>query len=81
MKVVRLDDTKIILELDEKLSSFPEGTDSVQFGINRITGGAELDYLQKPTEDDLKNKLLEGSMLVMSKYSEKGHCAKTQKAL
>jgi hypothetical protein len=75
LRVVRVDDTMIIANLDTKLSDWPDKADSMSFQFNRITGEAEMNYLQKPTETDPFP-----GWLIMKAFSENGTCSKSKRA-
>jgi hypothetical protein len=73
--VERFDDTTINASLDTKLGGWPDEANLMQFRLNRITGGAELDYLQKPTKTDPWP-----GFLVMEAFSERGTCSRSERA-
>ena len=75
LMIVRSDDTVIIVELDQRLSGWPDKADLMQFQFHRITGDAEMYYLQKPTETDRWP-----AWLVLEDFSKKGTCSKSERA-
>ena len=88
LKVVRFDDTLIIADLDQRMLGdkikfklndgvdWPDKANAMEFRLNRITGGAELNYLQKQPTTEMKNEW----SLVMEGFSEKGSCSKSDRA-
>jgi hypothetical protein len=52
LRIVRFDNTMIIADLDQRLSGWPDKADSMEFRLNRLTGDAEINYLQKPKDTD-----------------------------
>ena len=84
LKVVRFDNAKIYATLDQKLAGWPsDNTELMSFDFNRITGDAEINYLRRPTEAELKedkNPPFPGALLVLSDFSEMGKCVNAKPA-
>jgi hypothetical protein len=74
LRIVRFDDTMIIADLDQQLSGWPDKADSMSFRFNRVTGDAEMNYLQKPKETDQWP-----GWPIMQDFSEVGHCSKSER--
>jgi hypothetical protein len=75
LRIVRFDDTTIIADLDQQLNGWPDKADAMEFRLNRITGDAEIDYLQKPKATDQFP-----GWLVMGEFSARGSCSKSEGA-
>ena len=75
LRIVRSDDTMIIADLDQRLAGWPDKADAMEFRFGRITGDAEINYLQKPAETDQWP-----GWLVMEDFSERGKCSKLERA-
>jgi hypothetical protein len=79
LRVVIFDEMRIIADLDKALSGFPEKAEVMSFRINRISGEVEVNYLRRPTETDPKPPQ-PSYQFVMDEFSEKGTCAKSERA-
>jgi hypothetical protein len=81
LEVVRLDKTKIYATLDQKLSDWPDKADLMSFDFNRVTGDAEIDYLHRPTDAELKEEKdpFPGD-LILDDFSKTGTCLKAKPA-
>lgn len=79
LRIVRLDDTVIIADQEEKLGGCPDNAILQSFRLNRITGTAEVNYLRNVAPTDLP-KPPEGFLPVMDAFTEKGSCSKTERA-
>jgi hypothetical protein len=64
----------IIADLDQRLSGWPDKADSMEFRLNRLTGDAEINYLQKPKDTDPVP-----GWLIMNEFSAKGSCSKSER--
>ena len=78
LKVVRLDDTVIIANLEEKVRGWPDKAIKQFFRLNRITGAAEMNYLRNLEPSD--PKVPEGVLPVMGAFTETGTCSKAERA-
>ena len=79
LKIVSLDDTRIIADFGTRLSGWPDKAESISFVLNRITGDAEALYLRTPTKDDPQPPSADFK-LIMDAFSEKGTCSKSERA-
>ena len=75
LKVVRFDDTMIIANVDVRLAGWPDKADQMEFRLNRLTGQAEVSFLQKPSAKDGFPGLW-----VMTDFTETGSCEKSERA-
>src|SRR5262249_46720053 len=75
LKVERVDDTMIIADLDGRLAGWPDKADKMEFRLNRLTGEAEVSFLQKPSATDPWPGLA-----VMTDFTEEGSCSKSELA-
>ena len=80
LKYVSSDDKTISgsLALNVKTIGMPEGADTIYFKFYRITGDAEIIYLQKPKTEP--NSPPHGFERVMDEFTEKGACVKVDRA-
>ena len=79
LRVIRFDDTSIIADISDKLAGWPDKADAMSFRLNRISGAAEVNYLQSPRETNPKDPW-SFAQTVLTEFSEIGNCAKTAQA-
>ena len=79
LKIVHVDDTSILASLDTKMSDWPEAADLKYFRLSRISGDAEVNFLEKPTKED-PHQPPDGFLHVMDAFTQKGPCSKSERA-